>query len=212
MTHAYSAGGSRRTAALTAIVGLHFGLYVIIRLGFELPDLPSRLPDPGPLKVLPLPEPDPVPAGPGDPLPQEGFASTVEQPVVSIPEFDQAEDGIEVTAADPGPAGGAGPFAASEYLPASLRTRNGRIAALIASCYPSASRRNEEEGRAIASVRLSAQAAVTSWRVHQTSGFSRLDQAMGCVLKRLEFVPARRDGQAVEAEVLLPVEFRLDRR
>jgi outer membrane biosynthesis protein TonB len=50
---------------------------------------------------------------------------------------------------------------------------------------------------------------VAAWHVVQGSGFPRLDGAVDCVLRRLEFVPGRRDGRAVPSSVLLPIAFRL---
>ncbi|MGQ0384484.1 MAG: energy transducer TonB [Gammaproteobacteria bacterium] len=210
MTHAYSAGGSSRTAAFAAIIGLHIGLYVVIVLGLVPRDLPVPWPERGPIPIIPVPEPEPKPVAPGDPGPSDGFAFTVEQPVVPIPEFDQAEKSIAATAMERPAHGEPSLTGAVEYVPASLRTRHSGMGALVASCYPAASRRNGEEGRVIASVKLGARASATSWRVHRTSGFPRLDAAIDCVVRRLEFLPARRDGQAVEAEVLLPIVFRLD--
>jgi protein TonB len=102
-------------------------------------------------------------------------------------------------------------FPGSEnYVAASLRTRRDRLDALIDSCYPAAARRGNEEGRAVAHVVLGAQGAVASWSVAESSGFPRLDAAMDCVIRRLAFEPARRDGAAVASEVRLPIVFRLD--
>ncbi|MGQ0428575.1 MAG: energy transducer TonB [Gammaproteobacteria bacterium] len=210
MTHAYSASGSRRTAAFAAIIGLHFGIFIAIALGLVPREWPQPARDAGPINILPVPRPpDPV-VGPHNPGPIEGFTLTVEQPIVSIARFDEAEERAVAPVVDPIAPGSSGLTGTVEYLPASLRTRDRRMAALIASCYPAASRRLGEEGRAVASISLSAQATVTSWRVHETSGFPRLDAAINCVVKRLDFVPARRDGRSVQAEVLLPIIFRLD--
>jgi protein TonB len=81
---------------------------------------------------------------------------------------------------------------------------------LIAACYPSASRRHGEEGRVIVRVVIDAVGRPSDSRVERSSGFTRLDRVADCVVRRLEFVPARRDGRALEATVLLPVMFRLD--
>ena len=59
-------------------------------------------------------------------------------------------------------------------------------------------------------VAIGAQGQVRSWRLVQSSGFPRLDTAAPCVLDKLNFNAAREDGRAVEAEVLLPIVFRLD--
>jgi protein TonB len=67
-----------------------------------------------------------------------------------------------------------------------------------------------EEGRVTAQVLIGAQGSALSWRVAQSSGFPRLDAATGCVLGKLEFVAGRQDGQAIAAEAMLPIVFRLD--
>ena len=106
------------------------------------------------------------------------------------------------------PAAGSGPVVPVEARSPTLRSD--RLAAMIDSCYPSAARRLEEEGRAMARVVIDATGRATAWIVEQSSGFPRLDAAMDCVIRRLEFVPGRREGRVVEATVMLPIFFRLD--
>jgi protein TonB len=84
------------------------------------------------------------------------------------------------------------------------------VSALIDSCYPAGARRDNEQGRAIAAVVIGPQGSVLSWSVAESSGFPRLDGAMDCVIRRLAFAPARRDGAAVASEVRLPIVFQLD--
>ena len=62
----------------------------------------------------------------------------------------------------------------------------------------------------VARIVIDATGQVTAWTVERSSGFPRLDAALECVIRRLEFVPGRRDGRAVEATVMLPIVFRLD--
>jgi outer membrane biosynthesis protein TonB len=57
---------------------------------------------------------------------------------------------------------------------------------------------------------IGAQGDALHWRIAQSSGFPRLDEATACVLGKLAFVAGRRDGQAVAAEAMLPIVFRLD--
>ncbi len=58
-------------------------------------------------------------------------------------------------------------------------------------------------------LRIDATGRVAAWNIVERSGFARLDAAVECVVRRLEFVPGRRDGKAVEASALLPIVFRL---
>jgi protein TonB len=46
--------------------------------------------------------------------------------------------------------------------------------------------------------------------VTQSSGFERLDGAAECVIRKLPFNPGKRDGVAVEAQVALPIVFKLE--
>ena len=166
---------------------------------------------PVPISVY-LPPPAPIaivaPAG------QE--AASFEPALVPIPPIDipvpDADSPLKQTTRDSGHRrpSEAGPVVTSNAKAPALRTPDSRLAALIDSCYPSAARRLGEEGRAVARVVIDATGRATAWTVEQSSGFPRLDAAMDCVIRRLEFVPGRRDGRAVEATVMLPIVFRLD--
>jgi protein TonB len=87
--------------------------------------------------------------------------------------------------------------------------RGDRLAALIATCYPSAARRRGEEGRARVRIVVGANGRASSWALAEGTGISRLDSALDCVVRRLQFEPGHRDGRAVDAEVQLPIVFRL---
>lgn len=209
MTSAYlSNGGSRRAGVWTAIIGLHVGLYAAILSGLGPPVLDAWKDWQPPVSPLPPPPQRPVeqPVFRG---PADGPVIAVDKPEIVIPDFDGA--GEQTVTVEPAMASaGNGTLRIVEYLPPALRTRDSRLAALVNACYPAAARRQGEEGTAVAMITVGAQASALSWRLHQSSGFPRLDAAMDCVIRRLEFVPARRDGRAVAAEVLLPIVFRLD--
>lgn len=76
--------------------------------------------------------------------------------------------------------------------------------------YPQASRRLREQGTVRLDVSVSAEGSATSVRLRQSSGHARLDEAALATVKGWRFIPARRGGEAVVAEVIVPVEFRLD--
>ena len=211
MTRACSAGGLRHPAVLAATIGLHLGLFLVIADGLG-PQIRKVIADSGPVYV-PLPEPEPVKHDvPGDPRPMEAYGGPVPEPVLEFPDF--AEPEATATAQPPTDAAAGGSIAvipaAGNYVAASLRTRRDRLNALIDSCYPAAARRHNEEGKALARIVIGAQGSMLSWSVAESSGFPRLDTAMDCVIRRLAFEPARRDGAAVASEVLLPIAFRLD--
>ncbi len=211
MSATYAAGGSRQTVILSAIIALHFGLFVLIASGLG-PQVVKALTPGTPIKlILKSVEPAAVVA-PDTAVPLVPYELRVIEPTTSYPEFDAADDAPNTSAeAETTTAGsGAGISSSDDYLPPALGTRNSRLAALIDSCYPAASRRLGEEGRAVARVAIDGGAHVISWSVAESSGFPRLDAALGCVIEQLVFIAGRRDGRGVETEALLPIVFRLD--
>jgi protein TonB len=62
----------------------------------------------------------------------------------------------------------------------------------------------------VATVTVGADGKAGSVQVTQSSGFQRLDGAVECVMRRLPFEPGKRDGQAVEAQVSIPIVFKLE--
>lgn len=80
-----------------------------------------------------------------------------------------------------------------------------------APAYPLMSRRLGEQGSVLLLVRVGADGSAERVQVRQTSGFPRLDEAALAAVRNWRFVPARRGDEAVAADVLVPVAFRLDR-
>ncbi len=211
MTRTYSAGGSRHSAVLVAIIGLHVGLFLVIASGL-VPRVREAIEGAGPIYV-PILQPGQGPRHePGDPVLADPYYLPVQEPPLELPEFrkpDEAPAGATAAGADQIGAVSVVP-ASGEYVAATLRTRRDRVNVLVDSCYPAGARRDNEEGKAVARIVLGVQGSVLSWSVANSSGFPRLDAAMDCVVRRLAFEPARRDGTAIGSEVLLPIAFRLD--
>jgi protein TonB len=90
-----------------------------------------------------------------------------------------------------------------------LRQRDSRLTALVDACYPAASRRSSEEGRVVIRVDVDATGRTSAWNLAEGSGFARLDAAVACVIRRLEFTPGWHDGAAVASSVVLPIVYRL---
>lgn len=207
MTHTYSAGGSRRTAVFTAIIALHFGIFLLVAADLLPPIVPPPESDLPKVTVLP-PKPEPrLAVRPDQPDPLEYFGERVQEPVIPIPQVEERTTPPVVI--DPHRAGDAVAVQPAAPVVIAPRLRSDRLAALINACYPPASRRAGEEGRALVRVLIGSQGAVLSWRLEQSTGFPRLDDAVPCIIERLVFEPGRRDGRAVEAEALLPIVFRL---
>ncbi|WP_018868059.1 energy transducer TonB [Thioalkalivibrio sp. ALJ10] len=75
--------------------------------------------------------------------------------------------------------------------------------------YPRISQRRREEGTVMLRVTVSAEGEPVRWEVEESSGYDRLDEAALSAVERWRFEPARRGGRAVEAEVVVPMEFQL---
>ena len=80
-----------------------------------------------------------------------------------------------------------------------------------APSYPYLSRRAREEGVVLLRVLVTDAGRAGELLVQHSSGSSRLDQAALATVRRWRFVPARQAGRAVEAWVLVPVTFALNR-
>lgn len=199
----------RHTFVISAIAGLHLGAFAVVRLGL-LPDLvlrsidlPSFMTQPEVPKPVVVVKPDEFRAG--------EYEREVQQiPDIFIPTFDDRPDlPVMSSGAHPGSTGAGSRLPPIDVQAPVLRTGDRRVQSLIDSCYPATSRRFSEEGRVVARVVIGTDGRAVSWVVDQDSGFPRLDAAMECVLRRLEFVAGRRDGRAVEAMARLPIVFRL---
>ena len=210
MSHVYSASGSRRSTVFTAIIALHVAIFLVV---INDPITVIRNPDrnPGPINVR-LPKlPDPVPVPPEETRPIEFGSDQVTEPVIDF--SPAAEPDSAATPAEPGLGGEGGvvrPNPPVNWVAAELRGRSGDFASVIRACYPAGARRAGEEGTVIVAVTIGVEGRAGSWRMLQSSGFSRLDAAVPCVLDKLRFNAAREDGRAVQSEARLPIVFRLN--
>lgn len=79
-----------------------------------------------------------------------------------------------------------------------------------APAYPAISRRMGEEGRVMLRVMVGTNGKPEQVEIENGSGFSRLDNAALDAVKKWKFIPARRNNEAISAEVLVPVKFSLN--
>ncbi len=75
--------------------------------------------------------------------------------------------------------------------------------------YPLVARRRGIEGVVLLRVTVGAQGNVLEIKVERSSGHDSLDDSARKSVKKWRFVPARRNGVAVQASVTVPVRFRL---
>jgi protein TonB len=201
---------TRQTLILAVIGSLHVGAFILVSTNLGEGLSQTLLPNPPfTVSIPPLPTMQTVPPGP---MTDPGYNVPVaERPPVEFPPFDEHKNPTRGNEMHSESVAGAGPSApVADYRPPVLRTRDRRLAALIDACYPAASRRLSEEGRVAARVTIDAAGRPIDWSVEESSGFAHLDSVVDCVIRRLEFIPGRRDGRGVEATVLLPIVFRLD--
>lgn len=206
-----SAATGRRSAVFAAIIGLHFLFYLALVSGLAR-DALQLVQDVG---IIDLPPPPPPPEDlkePPPPPPTDVPPPVVPPPLIDLPAFTGPTTAItaKVTDKPPPPKVVAPPPRPVQVVPPSLKSSPRSLASALNSCYPSASRRLNEEGRVVVVVTIGTNGKMAGVQVSQSSGFSRLDGAAECVLRKLTFNPGTRDGQAVEAQATMPITFRLE--
>ena len=208
MSTSFTLRAPRQAAILAMISALHVGVAVFVIAGVH-PRLDRLKPLPSEIIMLP-PSSKPPPVAPREARPIDHALPREPEPWVPFPDFGEAvtplAEGHPATNQETGPRPG---VPAPNIRAPALRTKNNRFGALVDACYPSSSRRLNEEGRVGVLVRIDATGRVTAWTITDRSGFVRLDAAVECVVRRLEFAPGRRDGEAVDASAMLPIVFRL---
>lgn len=214
MANVYTSGGkSRGTAIIVTIAALHFGFYLALVSGLAQSGL-ELLADVG---IVDLPPPAPPPEDldePPPPPPIERPPPVVPPPLIDLPTFTGPTTAISAQVSDKpaqkAPVVAAPPPRPVQITPPSMKSSPRSLASALNTCYPSASRRLNEEGRVIAMVTIGTDGRMSDIRIVQSSGFERLDGATECVIRKLTFNPGRRDGQPVEAQATLPVTFKLE--
>ena len=78
--------------------------------------------------------------------------------------------------------------------------------------YPSDARRKGIQGTVLLSVRVSHEGMAETVHIERSSGSGILDEAARVAVTSWRFVPARRGGQSVAANVTVPIVFRIENR
>jgi protein TonB len=209
MANIYSAGISRRSAVFVAIIILHFGFYMAMRAGL-VASVTTMIQD---LSITDLPPPPPPEdtEEPPPPPPVDVPPPTVPPPLIDLPVFEGPSTAITARVSEAAPQRQqTAPARQVQITPPRIKAKGDRVSAAINACYPSASRRLSEEGRVVVTISIGADGKAGAMSVSQSSGFTRLDGAAECVIRRLPFDPGKRDGQPVEAQATLPIVFKLE--
>lgn len=215
MSNIYAGGGgSRRALVFGGIIALHFGFYLALVSGLAR-EAVEVLADVG---IVDLPPPPPPPEDleePPPPPPIDRPPPVVPPPLIDLPAFEGPSNAISNVQITDKPAAPAPVVAAPAPRPVQITpptpAYNARaLASALNRCYPSASRRLNEEGRVIATITIGTDGRMKSLSIQQSSGFERLDGAAECVARNLKFNPGTRDGQPIEAQATLPISFKLE--
>jgi TonB family protein len=75
--------------------------------------------------------------------------------------------------------------------------------------YPLAAKRHKIEGKVFLSVTVKTDGTAGSVEISRSSGSDILDGAALEAVKQWHFIPAKRSGQLVQAQVIVPIEFKI---
>lgn len=173
------------------------------------PEPPKPEPKPVVKQQKPKPQPKPEPKPVVEPKPEPQVVETPPPAVAQEPVVQETPPPQPVAAAPQ--AVEAKPQPQPEPEPVIEPPRFG-VAYLNnpAPAYPALSRRMGEEGRVMLRVLVGVNGKPESVEIENGSGFSRLDNAALEAVRKWKFIPARRNNEAISAQVLVPVKFSLD--
>ena len=87
----------------------------------------------------------------------------------------------------------------------------GRMNRSLEEYWPLESKRLDEEGLVMVSIRVSATGCAVAATISGSSGSAMLDEAVMQFYETIDFIPGEIDGKAVESTPTLPVIFKLQK-
>ena len=201
----------QRSGLLTAVIGLHVGVFVLILAAktvvpqiMEIPlvvDLleTQEIKKEPVAKPLPIAKPVPVKVQP-TPAPKaaapvvEATQSNVPAPAAVVAAPVEAKPAPVVPPAEP--------VSQARFDADYLKNP--------APAYPPLSRRMGEEGKVVLRVSVNAQGSADSVEIRTSSGSQRLDESAQKTVRNWKFIPAKRGDLAVQSWVLVPIIFKLE--
>lgn len=202
-----------RTLRLALTVGLHLLLIAVALTATVRPQL-AQLAREIEVRLVELRPPEPPAAKPEPPRPLPQVARpVVKREPAPPPAMTAAPEAPAPAAAFTVPPQPPAPAAEAPPAPAALTAARFDADYLHnpKPAYPVMSRRLGEQGRVVLNVRVLADGTPEKVEVKAGSGYPRLDQAALEAVARWRFVPAKRGDLPVEAWVLVPLNFSLDR-
>jgi protein TonB len=203
----------QRVTALSTTFLTHVAAAIALAIPLAMPltravparveaSLVSEPPPPQPIPEDPVPPPHPRVQHTAPPVRQPIPVQT--QSAIQVPVEPVAVDVISVaTTTTIAPVGDdAGPIGETRQLDydGALKLR-----------YPATALRQREQGRVLLNVLVDAGGNVQRIEIARSSGHANLDAAAREAVQRAHFKPVLRDGKAISAWGMVPIEFRLDR-
>jgi protein TonB len=186
----------KHVVGLSLVVLLHIILFWAISSGLAKKFV-KVIKGPVEAQLIEDAKPDIPPPPPPPPPPQK---SAPPPPTDYVPPVD-----IAVNAP-----GGANAIAAVSAAP----VRTAPVVNAAANCpkpeYPSASRRNEEEGTVQLRFLIGTEGQVLESQIEKTSGYTRLDEAARIALSRCQFKPGTLNGKAEQSWASMKYTWRLE--
>ena len=198
---------AKRIVATAAVIALHVAVLMLLMMPAQVARSPlaeDEVPPYVPVTLAPPPPPPPPPVQPHDRRP----VTTPVQVPIAIPDtlvepVDQTSSPVDVAIPDL-------TEVPNTYDPGPPAAQFVQLATLVAPPPPYPRRALQQRLTGVVRLRIPVDAGGRPIEVtgEQGSGHALLDEAaVRIVQSRWRFVPATRDGQAVEAWALVPIEF-----
>ena len=206
-------------AQMPWVVGAVLAHAAIVAFAFLFYQTPPQAPEIFSVSLLPMSPPAPTPPAPAQ-KPQPVVKQAQPKPTV-VPKPAPSTSQTAISQAQPTPSqsstdvpSSAAPSGADKPSTSTAAIVPAHDAAYLNNprpAYPAMSRRLGEEGRVMLQVHITADGTPSKVTIHKSSGFQRLDDSALEAVKRWKFVPARRGGEAIATDAIVPIPFVLEK-
>ena len=200
---------AKRIAATSGVIALHAAIFMLLLMPATTPSAPVEVETD--IQIT-IPEKIEIPPKPPEPKPQDIVRERPPE-VVPFHEEVMAQVDDEPSPLDTKFEEDLRPPTTVEIDPPQPASTFAQLAVAVgpAPPYPRAASTRNIQGTVVLRIHVDASGKPSEVIVEQSSGSRILDEAAAAfVKKRWSFVPAQRDGQAVDAWGLLPIEFTLN--
>ncbi|MFH1658337.1 MAG: energy transducer TonB [Pseudomonadota bacterium] len=199
----------QRSGLLTAVVGLHVGVFLLILAAKTV--VPQIMEIPLVVDLLETQEIKKEPVAKPLPMTKPVAVKTPQTPApkAAAPVVEATESNVPAPAAVVAAPAEAKPVAPPAE-PVSLARFDADYLKNPAPAYPPLSRRMGEEGKVILRVSVNPQGSADSVEIRTSSGSQRLDESAQKTVRNWKFIPAKRGDIAVQSWVLVPIIFKLE--